>query len=89
METNHSETQTLIRLGLRLKEVETSICTNIDCFTNREKEIIKEMANGLTSHEIGGKLFISKSTVDTHRKNIYRKGKFRSIRDVVLFSLFL
>lgn len=56
-------------------------------FTTRELEVIDLIAQGLNSQEIGDSLFISKHTVDTHRKNIYRKGNFKSIRDVILFSL--
>ncbi|MCL6265078.1 response regulator transcription factor [Flagellimonas myxillae] len=59
------------------------------CFTTREKEIIKQLALGLNSYEIADKLFISKHTVDTHKKNIYRKGKFNGLRDVILFALFM
>ena len=56
-------------------------------FTKRELEIIELIAQGLNSWEISDQLFISKHTVDTHRKNIYRKGNFTGIRDVILFSL--
>ena len=56
-------------------------------FTKRELEIIELIAQGLNSTEIGNQLFISKHTVDTHRKNIYRKGNFKGIRDVILFAL--
>ena len=56
-------------------------------FTNRELEIIHLIADGLNSYEISHKLFISKHTVDTHRKNIYRKGRFKGLRDVILYSI--
>jgi len=55
--------------------------------TKREKEILTCMALGMGSKEIADELFISKHTVDTHRKNIYRKTELKSIRDVVLFAL--
>jgi DNA-binding CsgD family transcriptional regulator len=41
--------------------------------TNREAEIIQELADGATSKAIGEKLFISQRTVETHIYNIYRK----------------
>ena len=56
-------------------------------FTQREFEIIELIAQGLNSTEISNQLFISRHTVDTHRKNIYRKGNFKGIRDVILFAL--
>ena len=41
--------------------------------TERENEIIGLICNGLTSVAIAEKLFLSSRTVETHRKNIYRK----------------
>ncbi len=44
-----------------------------DVLTRREREILQEMLKGKTSQEIADTLFISKLTVDSHRKNIRRK----------------
>lgn len=41
--------------------------------TSKEIEIIKLVSTGMTSKEIGEKLFISPRTVDTHRHNILKK----------------
>ncbi|UAM99838.1 response regulator transcription factor [Polaribacter litorisediminis] len=41
--------------------------------SNREKEILQLIADGKTSKEISENLFIAKTTVDTHRKNMIRK----------------
>ena len=41
--------------------------------TTREKEIITLLALGLQNNEIGKQLFIAKSTVEQHRKNLKRK----------------
>lgn len=41
--------------------------------TRREKEVLELIAEGLTNNEVAQKLFISPSTVDTHRKNILIK----------------
>lgn len=49
----------------------------------REKEIVKEMINGLTNREISEKLFISESTVETHRKNIYRKTEAHTLPKLI------
>ena len=51
--------------------------------TSREIEILKEVANGLTSHEIGIKLSIAKSTVDTHRQNMIRRNEVQNITTIV------
>jgi len=41
--------------------------------SSREREILQLIAKGRTSHQIANELFIGKSTVDTHRKNMIRK----------------
>lgn len=47
--------------------------SKIPLLTRREKEVLALIAEGLTNHEIGEKLFISTTTVDTHRKNLLAK----------------
>jgi len=46
--------------------------------TSREKEIIILLSQGLASKQIGQKLFISKHTVDTHRRNLLKKTKTKN-----------
>lgn len=41
--------------------------------STREREILQLISKGHTSHQIADELFIGKSTVDTHRKNMIRK----------------
>ncbi|HMG15541.1 MAG TPA: LuxR C-terminal-related transcriptional regulator [Saprospiraceae bacterium] len=41
--------------------------------SRREKEIIQQLAEGLSSKQIAGKLFISQHTVDTHRRHLLKK----------------
>ena len=41
--------------------------------SSREKDILYLIAQGKTSQEIADELFISKTTVDTHRRNMARK----------------
>lgn len=52
----------------------------------QEKEIIKLIVSGGTSKTIAEKLFISKSTVDTHRRNIYRKLEITGISSLIRFA---
>ncbi len=51
--------------------------------TAREKQIVKLMIDGLTNKEISNVLFISESTVETHRKNIYRKTETHSLPKLI------
>jgi DNA-binding NarL/FixJ family response regulator len=46
---------------------------NIPVITRREKEVLGLIAEGMTNNEIAGNLFISTTTVDTHRKNLLIK----------------
>lgn len=41
--------------------------------TRREKEVLKEIADGLTNQQIADRLFISITTVSTHRQNLMLK----------------
>jgi DNA-binding NarL/FixJ family response regulator len=54
--------------------------------TEREKQIIKHISEGLTNHEIAKKLFISQRTVDTHRKNILNKLELRNTAALIKYA---
>ncbi|MFN8253391.1 MAG: response regulator transcription factor [Ferruginibacter sp.] len=51
--------------------------------TRREKEVLELIAEGLTNSEIATKLFISVTTVDTHRKNLLAKFDARNIAALI------
>ncbi len=51
--------------------------------SGRETEVLESIAIGLTTVEIGEKLFISKNTVETHRKNLLYKLKARNTAELV------
>jgi two-component system response regulator NreC len=55
--------------------------------TTREREIVKNIAMGLSHTEIGEKLFISPRTVDTHRTNIMRKLEVNSIAELIKVAM--
>jgi two-component system response regulator NreC len=55
--------------------------------SNREKEILSLIANGKTSKDIAEKLFIAKTTVDTHRKNMIRKLDLSSGSELVKYAV--
>ncbi len=55
--------------------------------SHREKEILRHIGDGKTSQEIADILFIGKSTVDTHRKNILRKLNIHGKTDLVRFAV--
>lgn len=55
--------------------------------SKREKEIIRQVALGLTSKEIADKLFISMHTVLTHRKNINRKLGIKTVSGITVYAI--
>ncbi|HTP20644.1 MAG TPA: response regulator transcription factor [Solirubrobacteraceae bacterium] len=42
-------------------------------FTDREREVTRLLARGLTNREIGGRIFVSESTAKFHVRNVMRK----------------
>ncbi len=53
----------------------------------REKEILHYIAQGKTTIEIASLLFVSKSTIDTHRKNMMRKLEIVGSNSLLQFAL--
>lgn len=56
---------------------------NLTVFSKREQDILKLISNGMSSQQIADQLFISKNTVDTHRRNILNKVDSDNMIEVV------
>ena len=56
-------------------------------FTQREKEILVLIAQGMSSKQIAGKLSISQNTVSNHRKNMLDKAGAKSSAELVCVYL--
>ena len=59
----------------------------VEPLSERERDVLQLLALGYTNQEIGGKLFISVRTVDTHRAHIMRKLRLETRAELVLFAL--
>lgn len=57
-----------------------------DNLTRREREIMRLIAKGTTSEQIARQLFISPHTVNTHRKNIWKKLEVKSYLELIQFA---
>jgi len=57
-----------------------------DKLTKREEQIVKLISTGLSSKDISIELFISKHTVEQHRKNINKKLDVNSIAELVRYG---
>ena len=71
--------KTLINTFIRNPRLEQII----EKLSGREKEVLECIASGLTTQEIAEQLFISKNTVETHRKNLLYKLKARNTAELV------
>ncbi len=58
----------------------------VSSITSREMEILQLIATGLTSGDIAKKLFISKNTVETHRKNLLSKLNVKNTAALLKFA---
>ena len=59
----------------------------VDVLTDREKEVIAEVAHGLANKEIADKLNLSFHTITTYRKNISAKLNIHSTAGLVIFAI--
>ncbi len=57
--------------------------------TDREKQIIQLIAEEFTTEEIAEKLFVSKGTIETHRKNIFFKLQVKNIAGLIKKAVYL
>ncbi len=60
--------------------------TELKNITEREKEILKLIMKEYSSEQIAEELFISKNTVDTHRKNILEKTQIKTLVGLCKFA---
>lgn len=67
-------------IGVQAPEV---FLTNAFKLTGREKEILRMLIQGAKNEDISKALFISKLTVQSHRKNIMRKTNSTSIGHLI------
>jgi DNA-binding NarL/FixJ family response regulator len=66
-----------------------SLDFNKSILSPREKDIIKLIAQEYTTEQIAEKLFISKNTIETHRKNIFYKLDVKNIAGLVKKAIHL
>ena len=55
--------------------------------TDREKEIVQLISKEYSNAQIGQTLFISERTVETHRKNIFRKANTKTVVGLMKFAI--
>jgi two-component system response regulator NreC len=61
--------------------------TNLDGLTEREREVLTLIAEGLTNQEIAQRLYISVKTVQTHRAHIMEKLNLHDRTELVRYAI--
>lgn len=56
--------------------------------TRRELQVLELIAEGLTNNEIAEKIFVSVTTVETHRKNLLLKFGARNVAELVKLAFY-
>jgi DNA-binding NarL/FixJ family response regulator len=82
--------QALISNNVKQLPINGDLKLNIDfnsALSNREKEVMVFIVKELNSSEIAEKLFISKRTVDGHRKNIINKLNLKNTAGLVKYAI--
>ena len=70
-----------------LKEKSINPLFDEQALSERETQVMKGICDGLTNNCIAGKLNISPSTVDFHKRNIYKKTKSRNVADLLKYAI--
>ncbi len=70
-----------------LKLLEARQKTNASALIEREIEIVRLIAKEFSNKQIADQLFISERTVESHRKNIYRKTGASGIVGLIKYGL--
>ena len=55
--------------------------------TEREREVLKHLADGKSSKEIAAQMGISVRTVESHRARLTQKLSMRSVAELVRFAV--
>jgi DNA-binding NarL/FixJ family response regulator len=76
-----------VRLMDNHSNTETKADDVSEILTDREKEVMQKVAQGLNNKEITQALFISESTVKTHISNIMHKLHLRDRVEIVLYAI--
>jgi two-component system, NarL family, response regulator NreC len=58
-----------------------------ETLTDRERQVLQMVAEGLSSADIGAQLFISPRTVEVHRAHLLRKLALRNSADLIRYGL--
>ncbi len=70
-----------------IKNLKPDQSEKVEELSEREKEIVSQIALGKTNKEIAEKLYISSHTVISHRKNIVRKLSIKTVSGLTVYAI--
>ena len=73
--------------GALLSDYRKNVTDPLDLLTNREREVLKLIAEGKTNKEIATSLNLSVYTVDSHRGKVMEKLNLHSTGELVRFAI--
>ncbi|MDL4774022.1 MULTISPECIES: response regulator [Thermomonosporaceae] len=76
----------LDRFAMHLPDAEREASGALDSLTDREGEVLRLVARGMSNAEIAGRLFVSEATVKTHMGRILMKLGLRDRVQAVVFA---
>ena len=71
----------------KFKKLQKRMEQTDEVLTNREKEVLRCIAQGYSTKQITQILFISENTVESHRQNMFRKLHARNMAELVIKAI--
>ena len=87
IQVNKGKTYLSFDAGLALRKENAQVGSILPALTRREKEVLKLIAEGYTNPQIAEKLFVSQTTVDSHRKNLMAKLNVKNTASLIRFAV--
>lgn len=80
--------ETIQKANINIEDLDTDLfsCEPVT-LSERENEIIKFIAEGLTNAQIAEELYLSNHTINTHRKNIMSKLGVKNTAGIVMYAV--
>ncbi len=76
-----------LKTNLNIENERKPSDSSAEDLSEREKDVLKEIALGRTNKEIAANLFISSHTVISHRKNITRKLGIKTVSGLTVYAI--
>ena len=73
--------------GIREESQREEDSKNNVVLTKRETEVLKLIADGMSTPQIAKKLFIANSTVETHRRNVIDKSGVKNSKELIRWAI--